>query len=185
MGAYLAERRRGRGSRSCRRPTRNDVPIFCPAFTDCSAGFGLVAHQHAARRSGQSQLRQRQGFLRADAAQDHEPDDGHVHDRRRRAQELHAGHRRGGRDSGPRRADAQVRHAGHRRRRPRRRLVQLHAQGGSSWGKVDTVLRADGLQRSDAGRAADRRLRLPQGGWKHRTARRFSRLFEAARETVG
>jgi deoxyhypusine synthase len=24
-----------------------DVPIFCPAFSDCSAGFGLVAHQHA------------------------------------------------------------------------------------------------------------------------------------------
>jgi deoxyhypusine synthase len=22
-----------------------DVPIFCPAFSDCSAGFGLVAHQ--------------------------------------------------------------------------------------------------------------------------------------------
>ena len=21
-----------------------DVPIFCPAFSDCSAGFGLVAH---------------------------------------------------------------------------------------------------------------------------------------------
>ena len=26
---------------------QNDVPIFCPAFSDCSAGFGLVAHQHA------------------------------------------------------------------------------------------------------------------------------------------
>jgi deoxyhypusine synthase len=25
---------------------QNDVPIFCPAFSDCSAGFGLVAHQH-------------------------------------------------------------------------------------------------------------------------------------------
>ena len=25
----------------------NDVPIFVPAFSDCSAGFGLVAHQHA------------------------------------------------------------------------------------------------------------------------------------------
>lgn len=24
---------------------RHDVPIFCPAFSDCSAGFGLVAHQ--------------------------------------------------------------------------------------------------------------------------------------------
>lgn len=23
----------------------NDVPIFCPAFTDSSAGFGLVLHQ--------------------------------------------------------------------------------------------------------------------------------------------
>ncbi len=23
---------------------RKDVPIFCPAFSDCSAGFGLVAH---------------------------------------------------------------------------------------------------------------------------------------------
>jgi deoxyhypusine synthase len=26
---------------------RNEVPVFCPAFSDCSAGFGLVAHQHA------------------------------------------------------------------------------------------------------------------------------------------
>ena len=26
---------------------RKDVPIFCPAFSDCSAGFGLVAHQAA------------------------------------------------------------------------------------------------------------------------------------------
>ncbi|NLK26706.1 MAG: deoxyhypusine synthase [Euryarchaeota archaeon] len=25
---------------------RHDVPIFCPAFSDCSAGFGLVMHQH-------------------------------------------------------------------------------------------------------------------------------------------
>lgn len=26
---------------------KNDVPIFVPAFSDCSAGFGLVAHQHS------------------------------------------------------------------------------------------------------------------------------------------
>ena len=25
---------------------QKDVPIFVPAFSDCSAGFGLVAHQH-------------------------------------------------------------------------------------------------------------------------------------------
>jgi len=26
---------------------KKDVPIFCPAFSDCSAGFGMVAHQAA------------------------------------------------------------------------------------------------------------------------------------------
>jgi deoxyhypusine synthase len=31
-----------------------DVPIFVPAFSDCSAGFGLVAHQH--ERQGQPML---------------------------------------------------------------------------------------------------------------------------------
>jgi deoxyhypusine synthase len=31
-----------------------NVPIFCPAFSDCSAGFGLVAHQHA--RQGKAML---------------------------------------------------------------------------------------------------------------------------------
>jgi deoxyhypusine synthase len=46
MGAYLAEH--GRSSESIVLAAyEQDVPIFCPAFSDCSAGFGLVAHQHA------------------------------------------------------------------------------------------------------------------------------------------
>ena len=32
---------------------KRDVPIFVPAFSDCSAGFGIVAHQHARLASGQ------------------------------------------------------------------------------------------------------------------------------------
>jgi len=28
----------------------HDVPIFCPAFSDCSAGFGLVFHQHERKK---------------------------------------------------------------------------------------------------------------------------------------
>lgn len=46
MGGYLERE-------GCKTPDsivfeayKNDVPIFCPAFSDCSAGFGLVAHQH-------------------------------------------------------------------------------------------------------------------------------------------
>ena len=45
MGAHLEKN-------GCKAPDsivyeayRKQVPIFCPAFSDCSAGFGLVAHQ--------------------------------------------------------------------------------------------------------------------------------------------
>jgi deoxyhypusine synthase len=31
---------------------KKDVPIFVPAFSDCSAGFGIVAHQHARLAQG-------------------------------------------------------------------------------------------------------------------------------------
>ncbi len=52
MGRYLAEH----GARhdglveTC---YRKDVPIFCPAFADCSAGFGFVAHQHQRGKAGE------------------------------------------------------------------------------------------------------------------------------------
>jgi len=34
----------------------NDVPIFCPAFTDSSAGFGLVKHQVDAMKAGRQYM---------------------------------------------------------------------------------------------------------------------------------
>ena len=45
MGAYLAEHGKTRESMVLK-AYEHDVPVFCPAFSDCSAGFGLVAHQH-------------------------------------------------------------------------------------------------------------------------------------------
>ncbi len=51
MGAYLE--REGRTPKNGNPDSivyaayEMDVPIFVPAFSDCSAGFGLVAHQHA------------------------------------------------------------------------------------------------------------------------------------------
>jgi deoxyhypusine synthase len=44
MGRYLKERGRGENS-IVRTAYELGVPIFVPAFSDCSAGFGLVAHQ--------------------------------------------------------------------------------------------------------------------------------------------
>ncbi len=46
MGAYLDKHGKNRDSITLA-AYEMDVPIFCPAFSDCSAGFGLVAHQHA------------------------------------------------------------------------------------------------------------------------------------------
>lgn len=45
MGAYLVKHDKGVDTIT-RAAYEMDVPIFCPAFSDCSAGFGLVAHQH-------------------------------------------------------------------------------------------------------------------------------------------
>ena len=51
MGAYLIKK--GRTPQSGARDSivlaayEKNIPIFCPAFSDCSAGFGFVAHQHA------------------------------------------------------------------------------------------------------------------------------------------
>lgn len=46
MGRYLDAKGKGEGSvvLEC---FRKEVPIFVPAFSDCSAGFGLVHHQNA------------------------------------------------------------------------------------------------------------------------------------------
>ena len=51
MGAYLTKNgktpQQGGVDSIVLAAYEKDVPIFCPAFSDCSAGFGLVAHQHA------------------------------------------------------------------------------------------------------------------------------------------
>ena len=50
MGKYLTENAEKPGS-LVQRTYENDVPIFCPAFSDSSAGFGLVKHQDERRDS--------------------------------------------------------------------------------------------------------------------------------------
>ncbi|MBW3597489.1 MAG: deoxyhypusine synthase [Planctomycetes bacterium] len=45
MGRFLVERGKGEGS-MVRLAYEWDVPIFCPAFSDCSAGLGIIGHYH-------------------------------------------------------------------------------------------------------------------------------------------
>lgn len=53
MGKWLVDNNRGEGS-IIRTAYEKGVPIFVPAFSDCSAGFGLVHHQW--NRKGQDMV---------------------------------------------------------------------------------------------------------------------------------
>lgn len=48
MGRYLTTHSRKKDS-LVQAAYEHDVPVFCPAFSDSSAGFGLVMHQHTHR----------------------------------------------------------------------------------------------------------------------------------------
>lgn len=47
MGAYLGRQECTDSESIVLEAFKHELPVFCPAFSDCSAGFGLVAHQHA------------------------------------------------------------------------------------------------------------------------------------------
>ena len=55
MGKYLVEHGKKENS-LVKLAYEHDVPIFCPAFVDSSAGFGLVKHQVDAMKAGKPYL---------------------------------------------------------------------------------------------------------------------------------
>jgi deoxyhypusine synthase len=52
MGKWLSEGNSKKEGNLVQLAYEHDVPIFCPAFTDSSAGFGLVKHQVDAMKRG-------------------------------------------------------------------------------------------------------------------------------------
>jgi deoxyhypusine synthase len=52
MGKWLADGNGKKENSLVKLAYEHDVPIFCPAFTDSSAGFGLVKHQVDAMKRG-------------------------------------------------------------------------------------------------------------------------------------
>jgi deoxyhypusine synthase len=55
MGAYLAKHHPGNES-IVKSAHRKRVPIFCPALSDCSAGFGIVLHQVERTERGEAHV---------------------------------------------------------------------------------------------------------------------------------
>lgn len=62
MGKYLAEQKQGEDS-VVRRAYEKGVPIFVPAFSDSSAGFGLVEHQYRAGKNPTVSIDSAKDFL--------------------------------------------------------------------------------------------------------------------------
>jgi deoxyhypusine synthase len=126
---------------------KRDIPIFCPAFNDCSAGFGLVAHA-VARNYDSARTATWDGgkdFYELTQLKIKNPTTGifmlgggvpknFTQDIVVCAEVL--GH------------DAPM---------------HKYAKGSQQLGQGGHDVRADGIQRSNASRAADRRIRLPQG----------------------
>jgi deoxyhypusine synthase len=55
MGKYLTKHGKKKNS-LVQLAYENNVPIFCPAFSDSSAGFGLVMHQYERRNQGKPSM---------------------------------------------------------------------------------------------------------------------------------
>jgi deoxyhypusine synthase len=182
MARYLEAREIGQGS-IVRTAYERGVPIFVPAFSDCSAGFGLVHHQvhhpdaHVAIDSVKdfrelTQIKIHQGttgilMLGGGVPKNFVQDIvvsaeflGYPADMHKYAVQLTVADERDGALSGSTLKEA------------------------SSWGKVDTTWEQMVYGELTvtfplvAGYAWHRR------GWEGRAPRRFDRLFEPARETV-
>ena len=122
-------------TRSCWPPTKHDVPIFCPAFSDCSAGFGLVAHQHARGDQPKVSIDSVKDFYELTQLKIKNPTTGIFMIGggvpKNFTQDIVVAADILGDDA----ADAQVRRAGDRGRRARRRPVEPHAQGSLELGQ--------------------------------------------------
>ena len=72
MGKYLVEHDLGKDS-VIRNAYEKRVPIFCPAFSDCSAGFGLVHHQYEKNSKNCVSIDSAKDFLELTKTKIHNP----------------------------------------------------------------------------------------------------------------
>jgi len=77
-GAAAEERQAGRlphqaGESIVQAAYQNGVPIFCPAFSDCSAGLGIVAHYHERRGQAKTSFDSAKDFYELTQIKLHNP----------------------------------------------------------------------------------------------------------------
>jgi deoxyhypusine synthase len=184
MGAYLAEHGNPRNSLVLA-AYEADVPIFCPAFSDCSAGFGLVAHQHARGDQPKIAIDSVKDFYEMTQLKIHNPTTGIFMlgggVPKNFTQDIVVAAEILGHDAPMHKYAVQITVADVRDGA----LSSSTLKEASSWGKVDTA--QEQMVYSEA------TLALPliagyayhKGAWQQRAERRWARVFDTAPAAVG
>ena len=183
MGAYLTEHGKTRES-IVLAAYEHDVPIFCPAFSDCSAGFGLVAHQHLRGDGPKVSLDSAKDFYELTQVKIKNPTTGIFMIGggvpKNFTQDIVVAAEILGYDVPMHKYAIQVTIADVRDGA----LSSSTLKEASSWGKVDTVYEQMVFSEATLAVPLIAGYGYHQGAWKQRTEKRFARLFEPAAQPV-
>jgi len=178
MGAWL-ERSGKTGDSIVLEAFRKDTPIFCPAFSDCSAGFGLVAHQHERGEKPKVTLDSAKDFYELTQLKIKNPTTGLVMIGggvpKNFAQDIVVAAEVLGNDAPMHKYAVQITVADVRDGA----LSSSTLKEASSWGKVDTAFEQMVYCEATIGLPLVAGYAYHKQGWKQRAERRWSRLLEA------
>jgi len=157
---------------------RQEVPIFVPAFSDCSAGFGLIAHQHARNDGPKVTLDSARDFYELTQLKIKTPQTGLFMIGggvpKNFAQDIVVAADILGAEAPMHRYAIQVTVADVRDGA----LSSSTLKEANSWGKVDTAYEQMVYAEATLAVPLIAGYAWHKGAWKTRQARRFSRLFE-------
>src|SRR5882672_5975514 len=183
MGAYL--QKNGKTQESIvLEAYKQDVPIFCPAFSDCSAGFGLVAHQHARGDGPKVSLDSAKDFYELTQLKIKTPETGLLMIGggvpKNFAQDIVVAAEILGNEAPMHKYAIQVTIADVRDGA----LSSSTLKEASSWGKVDTVWEQMVFSEATLALPLIAGYAYHKGSWKGREARRWTRVFNGVNASV-
>ena len=183
MGAYLAEHGKNKES-IVLAAYEEEVPIFCPAFSDCSAGFGLVAHQHARGAQPKVGIDSVKDFYELTQIKIANPTTGILMIGggvpKNFTQDIVVAAEILGEDPPMHKYAVQVTVADVRDGA----LSSSTLKEASSWGKVDTAWEQMVFSEATLAVPLIAGYAYHKGAWKNRAAKRFARLLEPAEQSA-
>ena len=188
MGEYLEQRGGPKGGESIvYEAYRRGVPIFCPAFSDCSAGFGMVAHQHERQQAGEPSMSMdsAKDFYELTQIKMKNPTTGLLMIGggvpKNFAQDIVVAADILGDEAPMHKYAVQVTVADVRDGA----LSSSTLKEASSWGKVDTVHEQMVFSEATMAVPLIAGYAYHKGNWRGRKAKRFASIFDDAKATVG